>query len=417
MMRIHTLLAGLALAASAASIAAPATAQNKRWTLSAPPQEWVLIANPRTSFAVNSDSGIANLKLVHSTLVEQTTKFRLDPTQLRLCLAEDAACTRRIDVPAGAVQRLELRTANGSPPEAGSYSGDVYLAADGSTRTESFKLSVLSTSNLARVGGAAAILLGIGLGWFISIFLRNRAVRLQAEMQAARLRKDIERLRPRLEAIAKWHGTSLEFTSARLVALEGKLTSDELQAQGYIPGALADAFSTQTRAAEFQTFIGNTDAALAGIDVLVATMALIARKWPQDPPAKVKVAVEVLDEAAATVESATSAAATAKAVLETLQADDRAAALAGTPGSTPEPSLREVRMHLTATNSWAWALWALLTLVAGIATLIATNYGFGIGMDYIKCFFWGLGIQLAGQQVTAGVVSTSYSMPKLSTAA
>jgi len=415
-MRIPTtLIAGPVLAAAAAAIAVPATAQNKRWTLSAPPLEWVVIVNPRTSFAINSDSGVSNLRLVHSTLVEQTTKARIDPTQLRLCLADDRSCTRRIDVPAGAVQRLELRTADGSPPRAGSYSGDVYLAADGSTRTESFKLSVLSTSDWARIGGAAAILLGIALGWLLSIFLRNRAVRLQALMQAARLRGEIERLRVRLKAIEQWYGRPLEFTSGRLTALEGKLTRDELQAQGYIPGALADAFGTQTRAAEFPTFIAGIDAVLAGIGVLVTTMAIIARKWPQDPPEKAKRAIEELDEAAATVDTATSAAATAKAVLETLRTEERVAALEATAEATPEPSLSEVRMHLTATNSWAWALWALLTLSAGIATLIVANYGFGVGMDYVKCFFWGLGIQLAGQQVTAGVVSTSFSMPKLST--
>src|SRR5215213_9099275 len=112
-MRIPTFIAVLALAGAA--LATPASAQSKRWSLSAPPQEWVVTINPRTSFAVNSDSGVANLKLVNSTLVEQTNKARIDPTQLRLCIAGDAACNRPITVGAGAVQRLELRTAKGFP--------------------------------------------------------------------------------------------------------------------------------------------------------------------------------------------------------------------------------------------------------------------------------------------------------------
>jgi hypothetical protein len=49
--------------------------------------------------------------------------------------------------------------------------------------------------------------------------------------------------------------------------------------------------------------------------------------------------------------------------------------------------------------------------------LVTTNYSFGIGLDYFKCFFWGLGIQIAGQQLQqltpASVATTlNISMPK-----
>lgn len=38
-----------------------------------------------------------------------------------------------------------------------------------------------------------------------------------------------------------------------------------------------------------------------------------------------------------------------------------------------------------------WLIWALLTRCVDVAALLATNYGFGVGLDYFKCFFWGAG--------------------------
>jgi len=42
--------------------------------------------------------------------------------------------------------------------------------------------------------------------------------------------------------------------------------------------------------------------------------------------------------------------------------------------------------------------------------LVFSNLGFGVPMDYVYCFFWGLGLPSAGQQLTqmaAGSVTTA----------
>jgi hypothetical protein len=55
-------------------------------------------------------------------------------------------------------------------------------------------------------------------------------------------------------------------------------------------------------------------------------------------------------------------------------------------------------------------VWGAVTLLAGYAALILSNPGFGTSMDLVACFFWGLGVQIAGQQIqqlTAGNITTA----------
>jgi hypothetical protein len=66
------------------------------------------------------------------------------------------------------------------------------------------------------------------------------------------------------------------------------------------------------------------------------------------------------------------------------------------------------RMNVAATAAWGIAM--IVTIVAGYAAVVASKHGFGTEFDLLKCFFWGLGGQVAGQQLSqltpASITST-----------
>jgi len=50
-------------------------------------------------------------------------------------------------------------------------------------------------------------------------------------------------------------------------------------------------------------------------------------------------------------------------------------------------------------NAGAWAIWAAITTVTGAGTLVFSNIAFGTPLDFVKAFLWGVGVQVAGQQL------------------
>jgi hypothetical protein len=79
--------------------------------------------------------------------------------------------------------------------------------------------------------------------------------------------------------------------------------------------------------------------------------------------------------------------------------------------------LQQLRVELQRLSIAMWVVWAFVTWIGGVGLLVMSNYGFGVGLDYIKCFLWGLGVQVAGQQfqqLAPSSVTTAFnvSVPK-----
>lgn len=385
------------------------------WAIKAPPQHWVSRTAKVTSFAASADStAVRNVRLVHSTLQEQSTRQRLDASQLKLCAAGDTVCAAPIDIARKSVRRLELRAGPGFP-RAGTYTGSVYFAADSSTGMQQADLTVLATSRTAKAGGALAILLGIACAWLFSVFLRNAAIRAQVKMQAGQILEEVTRIRNLLPEVEAVRGSELHAMRRRLDAVQAQFEMGRLESETYVPGRIPPAFAAAPGPEKFQALVVATEKVLAGLDTLVAAMSHIVRMWPRlhPLPDPAHEALNDLDHAAATVADAETAQAVAKAAIAHAQSEAKTDLHAGGPVRPEFPTIREGRVQMQSVSSWGWALWALLTWTAGVFTLIAGNFAFGLEVDYFKCFFWGLGIQVAGQQLSSNVVTTAYALPQI----
>ena len=83
-------------------------------------------------------------------------------------------------------------------------------------------------------------------------------------------------------------------------------------------------------------------------------------------------------------------------------------------GAPRRRTASDLAVELENLRGDVWLVWAAVTLALGFTVLILSNPGFGTGLDLMKSFFWGLGVQVAGQQLqqlTPGKVASRFSLP------
>jgi hypothetical protein len=357
-----------------------------------------------------------NLRILQSTLQEATTGAQLPPSRLRLCLS--GRCDGPINLDRRTAARVEL-VVDPAFRHKGTFTGSVFLASNENlTGFAPVELTVLSTTRRARAAGIALLLAGILVGVLVTVVLRHRALRLQALLPAKRLQGLIDRLEREVKAAVQPADAPFRQTLARLEALRVELSSDNLEGLGYVPGRLAAAVPATDRAGEYGELLKRIAGEVGAVEVvLVRGIRPVMELWTAHPGHDaLKKALGELDctgAHSATREAAQEAAEKIRAAAESaVGAARRAESLAGAEAVTL-PVVHQVQVAFQRTNAAIWVLWALVTWVTGIVALVATNYAFGAGLDYYKCFLWGIGVQVAGnqlQQLTPASVATAFGI-------
>lgn len=387
-------------------------------TIKPPPSRLVLIANDRTSFAISSSQEAKNLHVIHSSLQDQSTGVQLAPSWLHVCLPDAAECSGFVDLPAGTSTRVDLQVDRNLPVR-GVFAGTVTLGVDAHPEMSSFDLTVLATSTCSRVAGAALILLGIVLSLFVSLFLRQQAQRADLLVPASELGEVLVSARERVERIRATTGQDLPRTKARLSQLLTDLSPRTLEQRGWLPPLIPSPFrAASDTSSTYRQFLADQALRVAAVLEVVEGEVRAADRFAAHAVA-VQTALSALDALANTVQTVDEARAGIGPIMTTLNAalaPPPVPALAPAPPAAP-PTVRELRVQLSRLNASMWLVWAGLTWLVGLMSLVITNDGFGITLDYFKCFFWGLGVQIAGQQLqqlapTTITTAFNVSIPK-----
>jgi hypothetical protein len=380
-----------------------------------PSTKLALLSNRRTSFVVLTDTVPATrLRVVQATLQDGTTHAQLSPQDLKLCVS--GRCRESVDLQRGTATRVELAVDPAFDAK-GTFAGTVFLASDeSSTSLPAFDLTVLSTTRWAQAAGAALILLGILVSLLVTVLLRHRALRLQALLPATRLRDEVRRLQKEVADAAGLAEARFPQMGSRLERILRNLEEGNLEARGYVPGRFAAAVSpAQDVGADYREFLKKTADEVTVVRLVMARgIRPVAERWPLHRRPEIKRALEALDAVGGQAETVDSAAGEVKRIVDQLAQElGESRPETAMDGSVVGPTVQEVRVALQQTNASLWLAWALVTWVAGIVAMVATNYAFGAGLDYYKCFLWGLGIQAAGnqlQQLTPTSVASAFSI-------
>jgi hypothetical protein len=253
----------------------------------------------------------------------------------------------------------------------------------------------------------------------VTVLLRRLLARDNALVPAAQLRQTLNDAERELTRAAGPVGFPAFIESIR--EIRATLTKTYLVNNNYLPGAIAAALAPEsTLSTAYSQFLQATGDRIAAFVVLIRDgVGAIVTKIPQGQPAPAQVlsALNSLDQASTVVTNLADAKAKVAAAIALANQVLPAGRQAPTPAPEALPSMRELRIHIESINLGVWILWGVLTATLGYAVLVGSNEGFGTGMDLVKCFLWGLGVQVAGQQLqqlspAAITQSLTISMPR-----
>jgi len=277
----------------------------------------------------------------------------------------------------------------------GTYRGNVLLLSAPRNDIHIAQFAVQSTTWGWRATGAAAIVIGIAISLLATVVLRQRAARAAALLPAASLADALRDLEPAVAEVASATQLQLEGVRSRRTQLLDQLTVRFLDTKGYLPPRFTNPLAAAPDVGPaYQAHLATVGAQVAALRVIVSKgLVPLARGITADNRAAVAAAAKSLEAQAATTETEAAALVVVRAALATVPTARQR--------PVEEMAVTEMDVRLQLQNSgvaW-WLLWGTVTAVGGYAALIATNPGFGGELDLLKCFFWGLGVQGAGQQL------------------
>ncbi len=358
----------------------------------------------------NTEADVAGLKVVRATLTGRDGVL----DQRFLCLSPDGQnCPESVTVKKG-VQPLFLmtRSAAGSEMPEGQYAGTVWLGDDAGNQYD-FALKLAATSGTAVRAGILLLTLGAVLSWVVTRYLRGRSQRNDALLVALDVDETLSRLQPILNKATTTTTVQFKELSPRVAALRGNLTEKSLDK--FLPPKLPLPWSAG-RSTQYAAFITKASAETAALAVFIKSgiSAIVARWDPADAALQAKIvsALADIDVGSVGVEATPPAQLVVNAALAKVRtlAGMGAKAL---PAQAAEPSFASIRVEQTATAAVFWLFWLIVTVLGGYAVLILYNPGFGETGDWLKCFLWGLGFNIAGGQVqglTASSASTIFNV-------
>lgn len=347
------------------------------------------------------DQPLRRLRLAHAALSDKSQTASIPLQALDLCSTATGACVAPPPIPAGSSETVYLRFKALQRP-LGRYTGTVSLAVEARADAKPVTIDVNATSDIAKAAGMVLILAGIVGALTMSVWSRNRLQRLSALQPVAAARERIERLLLALEPVRLDARVDFDRTRSHfdLIRFE-KLDEGALDADGLLPKVWSVSAS-ETSAAALQERLKLLEPEIAGLAVMVREGALVLvtrlkAVAADDSQATAKreriiAAIRTLDDPTklATEQAAGSLVAAALQA-SALPSGFEVFNTSGPMGRAPL-SVKRIIGEVEALSRVTWFVYAVLTAVAGTATLILQNPGFGTSLDFVFCLFWGFGM-------------------------
>jgi hypothetical protein len=296
---------------------------------------------------------------------------------------------------------------DGSQLESGTFTGTIDLSAAGSSDIKSFPLTISHSELPKQWLGAALILLGVLISLFVGVVARSVVARSEAMMPARRVLDILDTIEKKLQEC----GGASQMQSLRngIDGVRFALSKQGLRQAGYISSVFGSPLRTTTPA-DYAGFIQRQSDQVNAYGRIVeegVCKAIGISKGLGSSPAPDKVqlvsdAFFKLDKLAATPPTDIVTIITnVKIIIDALRASLTtlpAAASRKAGDSASLPTIAHLLFTVDSVNIGVWVLWAIITTAVGSGVLIFQNHGFGEPMDLLKCFLWGIGMQVAGQQ-------------------
>jgi hypothetical protein len=308
----------------------------------------------------------------------------------------------------------------------GVFAGSVDLCATNKPTVGKLTLTVYSSSPCMRLLGAVLILAGIALFLVVTVFLKQRSLRLGAQLPATRLRESLQNLQTATEDVVSATGVPLPVllgdgnTDHSLESLIDLLSDAKLEQ--YLPARLlSNPFLQPNAGTDYQQYLSGIATQQQNDSIIVGDgLRRVRAMWSTLDPQSASQALQDLDALAEHASTSTTMQTDVDTIVHGITRKDKtlvghllASDLELRQGEEHTHTTHEILFELEYVSFLGWLLWALLTFVLGYAALILNHHGFGTTQDLFKCFLWGIGIQAAGQGLQAlnpASAATSFSL-------
>jgi hypothetical protein len=386
-------------------------------TIIPPPQRLSLLDTRSASFTiVTGDSAVHNLRVVHSTLQDATTAALLGAQWLQVCALAGTPCQPASSI---APHRSEpvLLTVDTGFRSPGVFTGSVSVAVDESPDPRSFELTVSSSTPSRRHWGVALIALAVLASACITI-LRHRITRGRALMPAVQVATWLRDSKAAIEQAERQIGQPNDPAAPRAELTETKsridkdlqnLSENSLIAMGYVPPRVPLAFAAPAdKSAEYKQLLTQTATSAAIVaELLTVGLRPLVERWkaPKDLAALL-VVWRTLDALGRDAQTPAEVRPKAEAAIRTYDGQAGIVQSFATSSNPHTATVNQLIAQEVHANGLLWLGWGVMTVFAGWAAVIAPNAGFGTSLDFVKCVFWGLGLQAVGQQLQQLTPST-----------
>lgn len=363
-----------------------------------------------------------NVRVLSSSVAEQDDRTSIAKQGFLLCTAAQGAPTDpdcKVSVNITGTGTYWLQAAGGLP-SAGHYTGSILVSSSVKPEGESVALDVYISTAWQKFFGAVAVLVGVGLSWLLTEWLRTRHTRAELLVPAAFLREQLQRVADALDTVPKALPTStFDHTTRRLRSLQDRLTETALERERFIPRSISSPFGAP--ALDAQGYKALIEAVQKWIDPLLGVVAAIRKAAEplltdgrKEVLALVEAAVSQVDQLV--IDDAPPTASTLATKLTPIQATLESelrklsvpvpAPVAG--ASAAGASAQQIQLDLARSGALAWALTAVITTLIGWYVVVLSDLGFGTCRDYVMCVAWGLGLPIGAgllQQTRQSVVT------------
>jgi hypothetical protein len=385
------------------------------------------------SIAVSAGAHLTGVRLMALDLIDQATRESLAKKAWRLCRTADD-CKPEVSSLMGGAHPLWVVPNVGDTIPPGKYEGMLTIASDDKPAGESINLTLNISSPLSRWLGFGVILAGIGIGFYVTTFLRRRVDRAQLLLGPAVLRQALDRLSTMLHSDGV---ANVPFIDRAIASLMTALSEEALEKNGLPPRvpipwpasldgyrqyiarkqALFDALQAIVNLGVFPLLTARhdeeaRDGPLDGDDATAFQTSMdsidaLAKfdASPADTPTVLEAAKAAIDGFKAKIETSRGPPATRMSFKEGGAPSER---------MRPTQSPEKLRIQITEGSLQAWFILAILTALTGAQALILSNPGFGSNVDLLGCLLWGVGLP-AGSAIasaSAGTVSTALNISR-----
>jgi hypothetical protein len=285
----------------------------------------------------------------------------------------------------------------------GVFRGNVYVAAAEKTEPEALSVTIYSPHPRGVFYGLVALGLGVLGSLIVQVFARTWVQSRHDKAAVATLRSRLEQT----ESDFKGLPASIRTAAAEWERKAAKLSNDMKELDHLVRSAVPMPFADEVLTVEtLKAGIERHGKMVLHLRTLLddglTTVSGILAAFPA--------AVAPAQEAAALI-AGTSAAEDVATRINTAVAALRQAAgapalpkLAGAGGQAAR--LQSLRLQIAGSSLLIWLFWAAVSILTGGLVLIYQSPAFGSDVDLLTCLAWGLGVSVAGQQLSQATPAT-----------